>query len=74
LFATRGYNIEKFNPKNGYWEKVSSLVPKDATEFVVPKLEEGEEYKFRVMAENNNGLSEPLESEKPVKVKNPFGT
>ena len=48
-------------------------MPKDATEFVVPKLKEGLEYKFRVMAENAQGLSEPLETERGVVAKNPFG-
>ena len=52
---------------------MSSFVPKDATEFVVPKLKEGLEYKFRVMAENAQGLSEPLETEQGVVAKNPFG-
>ena len=44
--------MEKMNPKDGVWEKVSGFVPKNATEFVVPKLKEGEDYKFRVKAEN----------------------
>ena len=43
------------------------------TEFKVPKLKEGEDYKFRVRAENDQGVSEPLESEKSVRIKNPFG-
>ena len=65
--------MEKFNPKVGQWEKVTAFAPKDATEIVVPKLKEGEEYKFRVQAENVNGLSEPLETDKATKAKNPFG-
>jgi hypothetical protein len=36
-------------------------------------LEEGQEYKFRVSAINDEGVSEPLENEKPIKAKNPFG-
>ena len=47
------------NPKTGKWEKVSGNVPPDATEFVVPKLQEGEDYKFRVKAESAEGSSEP---------------
>ena len=52
---------------------MSNFVPKDAKEFVVPKLKEGEAYKFRVMAENANGVSEPLETQKATTAKNPFG-
>ena len=65
--------MEKLNPKTGNWERVSDFVPKDAKECVVPKLKEGEEYKFRVMAENANGVSEPLETLKATKAKNPYG-
>lgn len=68
-----GYTIEKLNTKKGVWEKVPGTIPRDADEAVVPKLKEGEDYKFRVMAENENGTSEPLETERPVKAKNPFG-
>lgn len=65
--------MEKLNPKTGRWEKVPGKIPKDAREFTVPKLKEGEDYKFRVMAENENGTSEPLETERSTKAKNPFG-
>ncbi len=61
------------NPKTGKWEKVSSFIPKDATSFVVPKLKEGEDYKFRVMAENDHGLSEPLVTDTATRAKNPYG-
>ena len=61
------------NPKNGRWEKVPGTIPPDQTECLVPKLKEGEEYMFRVMAENKNGTSEPLETKHPTKAKNPFG-
>ena len=61
------------NPKNGRWEKVPGTIPPDQTECVVPKLKEGEDYMFRVMAENKNGTSEPLETKHPTKAKNPFG-
>jgi len=61
------------NPKTGKWEKAGANLPPDVTEFKVPKLKEGEEYKFRVKAENDLGQSEPLESEDATKVKNPFG-
>ena len=52
---------------------MTAFAPKDATEYVVPKLKEGDEYKFRVQAENVSGLSEPLETDRATKAKNPFG-
>ncbi len=61
------------NPKNGRWEKVPGTISPDKREFLVPKLKEGEEYMFRVMAENKHGTSEPLETTKPTKAKNPYG-
>ena len=73
LFRYSGYTLEKFNTKSGYWEKVPGTISPDATEAVVPKLKEGEEYKFRVTPENDNGAGEPLETTRPVKAKNPFG-
>jgi len=68
----KGYKVEKMNPKTGKWEKVSDKIPPDATEFVVPKLKEGEDYKFRVSAENDEGAGEPLEAESATTIKNPF--
>ncbi len=73
FFHFSGYVVEKMNPKNGRWEKVPGTIPPDKTSFRVPKLKEGEEYEFRVMAENKNGVSEPLQTTKPTKAKNPFG-
>ena len=43
------------------------------TSCVVNKLKEGHEYEFRIIAENSNGLGEPLESTTPIVAKNPFG-
>lgn len=43
------------------------------TSCVIGKLKEGHEYEFRVIAENQNGLGEPLVTEKAVLAKNPFG-
>ena len=41
--------------------------------FDVDGLEEGQEYLFRVKAINDEGESEPLEGDKPIKAKNAFG-
>lgn len=40
---------------------------------VVPKLTEGTEYEFRIMAQNANGTSDPLTTDKPVVAKSPYG-
>ena len=36
------------------------------------RLQESHSYKFRMIAENANGVSEPLECEEPVVAKNPY--
>lgn len=66
----RGYVVEKRDKKSGEWVRCSDQVR--GTEVTVSKLKEGQEYEFRVMAENANGLSEPLVTDRPVLVKNPF--
>ena len=43
------------------------------TEFRVPDLIEKNDYLFRVMAVNKAGQSEPLDMEKSVTAKSPFG-
>jgi len=67
-----GYSIEKMNPKTGKWEKLLTSIPPNVKQFKVPKLKEGDEYQFRVRAENDIGTSEPLDTTKATKVKNPF--
>lgn len=42
-------------------------------EFDVTGLQEGKKYKFRVKAVNPEGESEPLEADKAIIAKNPFG-
>ncbi|CAF4579023.1 unnamed protein product [Rotaria sp. Silwood1] len=56
--------------KTGDWVRCSD--PVNGTQVTLSKLKEGHEYDFRVMAENINGLSEPLMTEKAILVKNPF--
>ena len=65
------YVVEKRDKKTGKWEKVQDYVP--GTTCTINKLKEGSEYDFRVMAENQNGVGEPLETESSTLAKNPFG-
>ncbi|CAF4536552.1 unnamed protein product [Rotaria sp. Silwood1] len=64
------YVVEKRDKKTGDWVRCSD--PVNGTQVTLSKLKEGHEYDFRVMAENINGLSEPLMTEKAILVKNPF--
>ncbi|VDL60884.1 unnamed protein product, partial [Hymenolepis diminuta] len=63
------YVVEKQDATTGEWTPVSSYVR--GTEFDVPSLDEGKRYNFRVKAVNENGQSEPLESETPITAENP---
>ena len=65
------YILEKRPKGSDRWQKVSSYLT--TPEATVRNLDEGQEYEFRVMAENANGISEPLETEKPIIPKHPFG-
>lgn len=66
--------IEKRDKTHGgQWVPAVSFVPPTATEATVPKLIEGTAYEFRVMAENAQGLSEPLTTTRPVVAKSPYG-
>lgn len=63
--------MEKQDATTGEWKPVSSYVR--GTEFEVPNLDEGKRYKFRVKAVNENGQSEPLETESTITAENPVG-
>ena len=67
-----GYIIEKRENKKGKWTPVEK-VGKNVKELDVKRLQEGTEYYFRVRAENKKGVSEPLETEKSVVPKSPYG-
>uniref|UniRef100_H2YFC9 non-specific serine/threonine protein kinase n=1 Tax=Ciona savignyi TaxID=51511 RepID=H2YFC9_CIOSA len=55
------YVIEKRDISRMMWTTVNSTSLK--TEFRISKLSEGSEYVFRVMAENNQGCSNPAETQ-----------
>ena len=63
-----GYVVEKLD--KGRWVPVGRT--KDP-ELDVGGLQEGKEYSFRVRAVNEEGESEPLETDQSIIAKNPFG-
>ena len=63
--------MEKKDKKSDKWERVQDFV--QGTQCTIGKLKEGHEYDFRVSAENQNGISEPLETSQAITAKNPFG-
>lgn len=66
------YVVEKRDTKSSVWSPVNKFVV--GTTIVVPKLQEGHDYEFRVMAENQFGRSEPLNTDKPTTARDSFGT
>ncbi|KPJ16777.1 Twitchin [Papilio machaon] len=63
------YLVEKLDTETGRWvPALKTKDPKAEVENLVP----GHEYKFRVSAVNNEGVSEPLEGEHSIIAKNPF--
>uniref|UniRef100_A0A1I8J9R7 non-specific serine/threonine protein kinase n=1 Tax=Macrostomum lignano TaxID=282301 RepID=A0A1I8J9R7_9PLAT len=58
------YIVEKQDSKTGEWKPLSKFVRR--TEYEAFGLEEGKPVKFRVRAENQYGVSEPLELETSV--------
>lgn len=64
------YVVEKMDVETGRWVAAGrSKEPKLEVDNLVP----GQEYKFRVMAVNAEGESEPLDAEQSIIAKNPFG-
>lgn len=64
------YEIEKLDPLTGQWITCGRSNEPEAN---ITGLQEGKPYKFRVKAVNKEGESEPLETEKSIIAKNPFG-
>lgn len=64
------YEIEKLDPLTGQWITCGRSTEPEAN---ITGLQEGKPYKFRVKAVNKEGESEPLETDKSIIAKNPFG-
>ena len=60
------------SPCPGRWVRAGRC-PGDKEQFHVSDLTPGQDYKFRVVAVNDEGDSEPLETEGAIKAKNPYG-
>ena len=65
------YTIEKCDPNKKVWMKVADVGP-ETTSFCIEKLQPDAEYVFRVIARNDVGSSEALDSE-PVKITSSLG-
>ncbi|XP_054161595.1 twitchin-like isoform X2 [Oppia nitens] len=66
------YVVEKREAGSNTWTKVSSYV--NGTNLKVKHLTVGRKYDFRVMAENQYGTSDPIQTDEPVLAKYPFDT
>lgn len=64
------YVVEK-KGKSGRWTPVSKFCRGNSCD--ITDLEEGESYEFRVSADNDQGQSEPLVTDRPIIAKHPFG-
>lgn len=66
-----GYVIEKLDTAKGKWVPAGTCAP-EKTETEVKGLEFNHRYQFRVKAVNEEGESEPLETDSAITAKNPF--
>ncbi|XP_065220483.1 twitchin isoform X27 [Planococcus citri] len=64
------YVVERRDVKSNHWICISTTCKE--TNFLVQGLTEGNEYVFRVMAVNENGMGPPLEGANPIVAKSPF--
>lgn len=64
------YVVERKDVTGTHWITVASSCRE--TYFTIQGLTEGQEYLFRVMAVNDNGMGPPLEGVNPVRAKAPF--
>lgn len=66
-----GYVVEKQDAQTGRWVP-AGFVDGDKTDHEITGLEPNKKYNFRVKAVNEEGESEPLESDGTVHAKNPY--
>ena len=63
-----GYMIEHKKDGEEEWAKDNSGAPLTITEFVVPNLEAGGKYHFRISAMNAVGVGEPAQTEELIEL------
>ena len=66
-----GYIVERRESIRSQWTRLDHL-DADTCKLKAVNLVSGQEYHFRVMAQNKVGLSEPLETDHVVKPQSPF--
>ncbi|KAK7065507.1 Immunoglobulin like [Halocaridina rubra] len=64
------YQVERLEPLTGIWSKVTAFVR--SCHYDVIGLEPNKQYHFRIRAENQYGVSDPLETVDPITAKFPF--
>ena len=65
--------MEKQDVKRQAWVQVDRVGAAAPRSLKAAKLVEGNQYHFRVTAENDIGASDPTQTEQPVTAKLPFG-
>ncbi len=70
--AIQRYVIEKRDALMSMWTQ-AGVVDKEVTEYTVDKLFEGQNYFFRVAAENECGRGHYAETDRPTQAKLPYG-
>ena len=68
----KSYNIELRESTKTLWKKVEKISP-DITSYCVQNLTVNASYFFRVFAENEIGVSEPLQTDVAITIKSPYG-
>lgn len=66
------YRVERWEPTKDRWVHVARKPAAEGTTVLVTGLKPGESYRFRVLAENPAGVSEPLEMDRPVLAVSPY--
>lgn len=63
-----GYDVERCGIHSGRWKKVNRT-PVKGTDFVDDTVSEGEQYQYRIVANNKMGPSNPSDPSQPIAAK-----